>query len=189
VPRIRFSISKLMLLVAIAAFDLGFFRLQSPRMGLPWAKDFFDLFVVGFLPMANILAIGLAMGFDRRFAPVVFAPALVRFELCGWAVLLCNVICFGLFSSALHDALGKFASSFATEGTSPLDGIRFLAVLVASCLLPTLAVTLVASQMMAKYRIRIVIERLDAPAGSRSVDRANLTSGAPYEGSGGLSAR
>jgi hypothetical protein len=189
VPRIRFSISELMLLVAIAACDLVFFRLQSPRMGLPWAKDFFDLFIVGFLPMANILVIGLVIGFDRQSASAVFAPALVRFELCGWAILLSNVICFGLFSSALHDALGKFAGSIAREGTSPLFGIGFLTVLVASCLGSTLAVTLVASRIMARYHIQIVIKRLDPPAGSRSVDVANLTSDVPHELSSGLSAR
>jgi hypothetical protein len=38
--RVRFSISKRVALVVIAALDLGFLRLQSPRMGLPDTKDF-----------------------------------------------------------------------------------------------------------------------------------------------------
>jgi hypothetical protein len=144
--------------------------------------------LVGFLPMANIPGIRLVIGFDRRSAPAVFAPGLVRFELCGWAALLFNVICSGLFCSALHDALGKFARSIAPAGNSPFNVIVFFAVLVVTCLSPTLAVTLMACQLTAGYRIRVVIERPDGPAGDRSGDGLNRATDGPTETYSGSSA-
>lgn len=75
----RFRIAWLMVAVALVAVDLGAIR------GLFEFRDTFsELVGVGVLPMANLLAVGAAVGAARRRFP----PFLAGFEVFGAAAML-----------------------------------------------------------------------------------------------------
>ncbi len=167
----RFSIAEMMVVVVIVAVNLSALRLlMNPFWA--WQRQLFELIVVGALPLANMLAIGLLYGFHQRSGHKNIPPSLVLFEVWGWAALLAWIGCFALFTEPIHNAADRFARSIISPNTS-LSGLGFLALLVGVLLLPPLAVALVGSRMRARYRIRLVIEPLDASA--REQDTSTMT--------------
>lgn len=86
---LRFSISNLMILVLVVAFDFAVARmcLLDQSFGRPLS----ELMVCGALPMANILALGLFACLKPRQGVRGGRRALVGFEVCGglaWLIFL-----------------------------------------------------------------------------------------------------
>jgi hypothetical protein len=88
--------------------------------------------------------------------------SLARFLASGSAALVVWIICFALFTRPMHEGFGHFAESFTgAPHSSDFAELVFLATLIVSFLVPPLAIALVGSRLVSKYRIRIVIERRD----------------------------
>jgi hypothetical protein len=154
----RFSIKTLMGLVLIVALDFAMFRLLGPGRG-PSVAEFFDLVIVGILPMANIVAIALLLRLEQRSSHPALQASLQRFEVSGWMVLLCATIIFLIFTRPMHDWAGGVAESIVHPTTSQGARLCFLLVLIALFLLPSLALALAGARFLARYRISLRIER------------------------------
>jgi len=149
----RFSIAEMMVVVLIVAMDLSALRLlMNPFWA--WQRQVFELIVVGALPMANILAMGLVYGFHQRSAHGKIPPSLVRFEVWGWAALVAWIGCFVFFTEPIYFAADRVVRSFISPHTL-LAGLVFLALLVGLFLVPPLAVALVGSRLPASYRMSL----------------------------------
>ncbi len=81
--KFRFTTNELMAVVVLAALDFAAFR--YPLIGRPFIEV---LLVLGGLPTANILAIGLLLLCRESWANGVRRQRLVGFEVVGWATLL-----------------------------------------------------------------------------------------------------
>jgi hypothetical protein len=146
----RFSIKTLMSLVLIVALDFALFRVAGPG-GDAWAHQFFDLLIVGALPMANILAFALLPGLRRHSSRGAIPDSLRRFEVSGWVVVLCWTISFGFFTEPLHRKAKLIATWIVLLTRVPWPG--FVVVLIALFLVPALALTLSGARLSARYRI------------------------------------
>jgi hypothetical protein len=157
---LRFSIAEMMVLVLLAAIDMGIIRLLV-TLGPP--GQFGDLILVGALPMGNILALATVYGLRRRRRDGLMPSSLARVLGWGSAALAVWITCFAVFTEPMHDGFGHFAVSLTGwQPRSVFAQCVFLAILVVSFLVPPLAVAFVGSRLPSKYRIRIVIERRDA---------------------------
>jgi hypothetical protein len=104
----RFRIAQIMAVVAIAALDFGIvqalFRIaahsNNGRVGA-----FVWPLILGALPMANILAVGLLIGYRRRASQ----PFLWGFEMFGATALFLYICNMGIFNAITHKCLGSIA--------------------------------------------------------------------------------
>jgi len=87
----RLSISGLMVVVLIVAMNFGIGRAltQPPRLGM----QLIELLIIGGFPMANVLAVGLAVLIAGHHRPGPNRPALVGFEAFGLAAWLAFLAC------------------------------------------------------------------------------------------------
>ncbi len=145
----RISIKTLMGLVLVVALDFALFRMLGPDRA-PWAAQFFDLLIVGALPMANILALALLPGVRPPSARAAISESLRRFEVSGWVVVHCWTISFGLFTESLHQKATSIATGFVLLTRVPGPG--FAVVLIALFLVPSLALELAGAWLLAWYR-------------------------------------
>lgn len=146
----RFSIKTLMGLVLIVALDFALFRMLGPGWG-PWAAQFFDLLIVGALPMANILALALLPGLRRNSSRAALPDSLRWFEVSGWVVVLCWTISFGFFTEPLHQRVALIVRGIVSPTRVVWPG--FVVVLIALFLVPSLALALAGARLLARYRI------------------------------------
>ncbi len=151
----RFSISSLMAVVLVIALDCMAINMFMVRR--LFRVPLSELIVVGALPMANILAIGLIRLWADRKGRGRTRPFLVGFEVCGLVTLHFFVICAVLATDSFHDAVGDILRSLSIR---PGDRL-FLISAVAILLLPQLAFASFGGWSIRNYRIevKIVVER------------------------------
>jgi hypothetical protein len=151
----RFSISTLMAVVLVVALDCMAINMLivRPLFRVPLS----ELILLGALPMANILAIGLLRLWADRNERGQTRPLLVGFEICGWVTLLVFLTCAVLATESFHDGVGALLRSLSLRPGDPL----FLIGAVAILLLPQLALASVGGWSIRSYRIevKIVVER------------------------------
>jgi hypothetical protein len=173
----RFSISSLMVVVLVVALDCMAVNLLIVRRLLRIPLS--ELVLVGALPMANILAIGLLRLWAYRNGRGRTRPLLVGFEVCGWVTLLVFVTCAVLATDSLHDGVGDILRSLSLRPENPL----FLIGAVAILLLPQLALASFGGWLIRNYRIevKIVVHRRAAelPLPGVAVGPTNITSVPP----------
>jgi hypothetical protein len=151
----RFSISALMAVVLLVALDcLAFNTLLDRPL---FHRHLSELIVVGALPMANILAVGLIRLLTERNMRSLTRPFLVRFEVIGGVALLLFLASSCLATDLLHDGVEHALRPLSLRPGNPL----FLVGAVTLLLLPQLALASVCGWLVRTYRI--VVER--RPAG------------------------
>jgi hypothetical protein len=137
-----------------------------------------ELILLGALPMANILAIGLLRLLADRNGRGRTRPFLVGFEVCGWVTLLVFVTGAVLAAEPFADGVGDILRS-CLRPENPL----FLIGAVAILLLPQLALALVGGWLVEGYRIeiKIVVHRRAAelPLPGVAVGPTNITTVPP----------
>jgi hypothetical protein len=172
----RFSISSLMAVVLVVALDCMALNMLivRPLFRVPLS----ELILLGALPMANILTIGLLRLWADRKGWGRTRPFLVGFEVCGWVTLLVFVTCAVLATDSFHDVVGDILRSCLSP-ENPL----FLILAVVILLLPQLALAVVGGWLIKNYRIevKIVVQRRAAapPLPGVAVGPTNITSVAP----------
>jgi hypothetical protein len=93
----RFRIAWVMVAVAIAAFDFGAIRAM---FGSPMGHSL----LLGALPMANVLAVGILVGQQRPGS----RPFLLGFEVFGAMALAFYVVAFAWFFPESHKLVGSY---------------------------------------------------------------------------------
>jgi hypothetical protein len=151
----RFSISSLMAVVLVVALDCMAINMLIVRrvFRIPLS----ELIVIGALPMATILAIGLLRLWADRKGRGRTRPLLVGFEVCGWVTLLLFSTCAVLATDSLHDGVGDILHYLSVRPGDPL----FLIGAVAILLVPQLALAFVGGWLIKNYTIKIVVQRRD----------------------------
>jgi hypothetical protein len=173
----RFSISGLMSVVLVVALDCMAINMLivRPLFRVPLS----ELILLGALPMANILAIGLLQLWADRKGRCQTRPLLVGFEICGWVTLLVFLTCAVLATESFHDGVGDLLRSLSLRPGDPL----FLIGAVAILLLPQLALASVGGRLIRSYRIEVkfVVERRAAepPLPGPAVGPTRITSVPP----------
>ena len=150
----RFSISALMAVVLLIALDCMAFNTLLIRP--LFQRHLSELFVVGALPMANILAVGLIRLFTKRNRPGQTRPFLVGFDVFGGVALLLFLRLLLAGRDSLHDGVDHALRPLSLWPGHPL----FLVGAVTLLLLPQLALASVGGWLVRTYRI--VVERRTA---------------------------
>ena len=141
---VRFSISTLMFVVLVIAFNL---YAGGPFYG-PNGMEWLALLSSGAVPMASILAVGLVVLLKKPSGPPGGRRFLSGFETFGAAALFFYIACALLFPEAIHRKLADLLMRFIWTGR-PL----FSWSLMALCLLPQLLVALLGGWLNTRYRI------------------------------------
>ena len=178
----RFSISSLMAVVLIVALDCMAINMLIVRrfVRIPLS----ELIVIGALPMATILAIGLLRLWADRNGRARNRPLLVGFEVCGWVTLLVFVTCAVLATESFHDGVGNVLRSLLRRPVEPL--FLIVAVAMAILLIPQLALAFFGGWLIRRYRIevKIVVQRRVAepepPLARPAVEPPRITSVPPF---------
>jgi hypothetical protein len=149
---LRFSIFDLMLLVALAAADLVLWRLFTAANFHP--RAFADLFIVGTLPMANLLVLGIVRLTRARSRDDAARRFWAGFETFGGVAILLFLVSSVLAGNALHKAID--------DTVQPLVrlGVPIVAVILPALLVPQLAFALFGGWIGRSFR----------PVSSRRVD-------------------
>jgi hypothetical protein len=178
----RFSISSLMAVVLFVALDCMALNMLIVRP--LFRVSLSELILLGALPMANILAIGLLRLWADRNGRGRTRPLLVGFEVCGWVTLLVFVTCAVLATESFHDGVGSILR-YCLKPENP----TFLIGAVAILLIPQLALASIGGWLIRSYRIevKIVVQRRAAesepPLPEVAVGPTNITSvAAPLAG-------
>jgi hypothetical protein len=172
----RFSISSLMSVVLVVALDCMAINMLivRPLFRVPLS----ELILLGALPMANILAIGLLRLWADRKGRGQTRPLLVGFEICGWVTLLVFLTCAVLATESFHDGVGDLLRSCLSP-ENPL----YLILAVAILLIPQLALASFGGWLIRSYRIevKVVVHRRAAepPLPEVAVGPRNITSVPP----------
>ncbi len=155
---LRFSISSLMAVVLLVALDC--MAINTFLVRPLFRRTLSELTLVGVLPMANILAIGLFRLWAVRNGRGRPRPFLVGFDIFGGVALLLFLACALLAIDSLHDGVGDVLRSLSLRPGDP----SFLTGAVAILLLPQVALASVGGWLVRSYRIeiKIVVERRDA---------------------------
>jgi hypothetical protein len=159
----RLTISNLMALVLLVALDIWVCQ-ALPLVGpQPIADlDLSDLLIFGALPMANVLAIGLAPLSRARGEHEGRRPALVGFEVGGLAALIVLLAGSLTLTHSLHEGVGHLLKTIGLVPPGPV----FLTAAVILLLLPQLALALLGARLGRTYRfrVRITVERRTIPS-------------------------
>ena len=120
-----------------------------------------ELIIVGALPMANVLAVGLYPILMSRHRHERVRPGWVGFEVGGLAALLLYLACSVLMTHPLHEGVGHLLRA----GFVP--GPVFLAGAVVLLLLPQLALAILGARLDRTYqfRVSVTVERR-SPSGT-----------------------
>lgn len=168
----RFSISHLMALVMIAALACG-----GVRLLFPLSRPRSELILLGAIPMAVILGVGLVLlwTLTRRPGPSPGRPYLIGFEIAG-AIALLFFICAVFYHAPSIDGLARAALRLLSIPFRP-GHPGTLAAGVAILVSPQMAVALVggllggrlAGRYKVEFKVTIAVERrhvgVAAPAG------------------------
>jgi hypothetical protein len=157
----RFSISKLMGFVALAALYFWLWR----SLGI--ASQLSELVLFAQFPMASVLILGLLtlLTGPRRSGD---HPRLIGFEVFGLTALLILSAACALATEEIHEGIGSWLRSLGIQ--NPV----FMVAVVTVFLLPQLAAGWLGAWLVGTYKIRlkVVIERraredpgLDLPGG------------------------
>lgn len=138
-PRVRVRLWWLTAVVVLVALDLAAAR--APVSGRPVVGT---MLVLGCLPMANVLAVGLLPLLDRRRARR--RPCLVGFEVVGAAALLLSAWCAVYHADALRGVLADAAGPARAFGSA-----AFLASAAAAVLTPQLVLALLGGWLNASH--------------------------------------
>ena len=150
----RFSISNLMAVVLIVAqeFGLGKAIASPPFFRMPLT----EVLIFGCFPMANILAIGLAVLLVGRNDPGPRRPGLVGFVAFGLAAWLALLACSFLAPQATHDSIRP-----VLDATGMTPGLALLLFAMALFLAPQLAVAALGWWLGRRHvvRVNVSVER------------------------------
>jgi hypothetical protein len=153
----RFRIAWVMVAVAIVAFDFGAGRSMVDSGGNVGA-----FLMLGALPMANILAVGILIGRRRPGS----RPFLLGFETFGTMVLALYVVSTILFDVDLVvDQLTPVLETMAeaVDAFPPFVSIPVLySAIMVMLVLPQVVFALIGGLLSRKYRINITRRRLDS---------------------------
>ena len=146
----RFRIAWIMVAVAIVAIDFG-----AIREMFRFDSEIVELLVVGVLPMANVLAVGLLVG-QRRPGKRPFLPG---FEAFG---AVASTIYFALASCLYDEAVPPYLELFLApvrkivgQDRPVVVYLTLFSVVVVALGLPQLASALIGGFLSRKYRITI----------------------------------
>jgi hypothetical protein len=152
VKLLRLTISSLMAVVLLVALDVWACKALLLRGPLFFPDpDLADLIVVGALPMANVLAIGLFTVLGSRHQHKRNRPGLVGFEVGGLAGLLVFLACSLSMTHSLHEGVGQ---GLRAIGLGP-PGPGFLVCALTLLLAPQLALALLGGWLCRRYNIRV----------------------------------
>lgn len=156
----RLTISNLMALVLLVALDIWVCQ-ALPLVGPQLIPDLSDLLIFGALPMANVLAIGLAPLARAAGEHKGRRPALVGFEVGGLIALVVFLAGSLTLTHPLHEGVGRLLTSIGLVPPGPV----FLTAAVILLLLPQLALALLGYWLCQRYKIRmrINVERRATP--------------------------
>jgi hypothetical protein len=160
----RFSIAWIMASIVMAAIDLAAIRALDGTNTVIGA-----LIVIGSIPMASILVLGIPSLVGRSKGQGKPRPFLVGFEVVGWAVLLVYTGSAMLFPESVAGAFDLSAQFLmrligldTAIGSGPAWELFGLFVVVLLLLLPQLFVSLVGGWLNQRFEIRITIRRRQA---------------------------
>jgi hypothetical protein len=148
----RLTISNLMALVLLVALDIWVCQ-ALPLVGPHLIPDLSDLLIFGALPMANVLAIGLAPLSRARGEHEGSRPALVGFEVGGLAALIVFLAGSLTLTHPLHEGVGHLLKTIGLVPPGPV----FLTAAVILLLLPQLALALLGARLGRTYRFRVSV--------------------------------
>jgi hypothetical protein len=159
----RFTISGLIALVLLVALDAWACK------ALVGGPDLSDLLVVGALPMANVLAIGLYPILGLRPEHKRNRPGLVGFEVGGLAALLVFLACSLSMTHSLHEGVGQVLRAIGLGPPGPV----FLVCALILLLVPQLAPALLGGWLCRGYDIwvKTIVEPTAIPGQRRSPAR------------------
>ena len=157
----RFTISGLMALVLVVALDVWACK-ELPRGGPTWIVDLTVLIIVGALPMANVLALGLYPILMSRHRHEGGRTGWVGFEVGGLAALLFYLACSLTMTHPLHQGVAHLLRALGF-----VPGKVFLAGAVVLLLLPQLALALLGGWLCrtSRFRVSAIVERR-SPSGA-----------------------
>jgi hypothetical protein len=146
----RFTISGMMALVLLVALDAWACKalMGSPLFSAPVT----ELIVLGALPMANVLALGLYPILMSRHKHESGRPGLVGFEVGGLAALLLYLACSVLMPHPIHWGVGNL---LRTIGFVP--GPALLAGAVVLLLIPQVALAILGARLGRTYKFRVIL--------------------------------
>lgn len=157
----RFSIAWIMAIIVVAAVDLAAIRALDGTQTVIGA-----LIIIGSMPMASILMLGIPNLVRGSTGRSTVRPFLVGFEAVGWMVLLVytgSAIVFAESVAGAVDLSARFLMSLIGWDTAnesdPAWQLVGLFVVVLLLLLPQLFVALVGGWLNQRFKIRIAIER------------------------------
>ncbi len=141
---LRFSIFDLMLLVALVAVDLVLWRLFTAGNFHP--REFADLFIVGTLPMANLLVLGIVRLARARAREEAARRFWAGFETFGGVAMLLFLVFSALAGHSLHKAVDDMVRPLARVG------VPILAVIFPTLLVPQLSFALFGGWIARSFR-------------------------------------
>ena len=143
----RCTIAGLMALVGLAALDS--MAIRAPLSGRPIVAT---LLLLGGLPMANLLAIGLLPLLLGRPGGRGARPSIVGFEVVGWATLLLYASFASHRPEALREAVVVALGSVRIHGNA-----AFLSAVVMALLLPQISLSLLGGWLNGRCNVRFAI--------------------------------
>jgi hypothetical protein len=157
----RPTISNLMALILLVALDIWAGKvlvMHGPLYGIELSEPI----VVGALPMANVLALGLFPILMPRHESERKRPGLVGFEVGVLAALLIFLACSVTMTHTLHEGV-----ILLPRALSFVPGRVFLVGAVVILLLPQLTLALLGARLSRTYRIRasVTVEKR-SPSGT-----------------------
>ena len=143
----RYSIAGLMVLVGLAAIDC--MAIRGPLSGRPIIAT---LLLLGGLPMANLLAIGLLPLLLGDPGCRGARPSVVGFEVVGWVTLLLYASLVSHRPEALREAVVVALGSVRIHGN-----VAFLTAVMAALLLPQISLSLLGGWLNGRYDLKVAI--------------------------------
>jgi hypothetical protein len=155
----RFTISGLMALVLLVAVDAWACKALLTH-GPPYSVALSELIVVGALPMANVLALGLYPILMARHDHERGRLGLVGFEVGGLTALLLYLAGSVLWTHSLHEGVVHVLRAFGLL-PGPVSGVAAVAMLI----LPQLALAILGARLGRTYKVgvSVTVEQRSAP--------------------------
>jgi hypothetical protein len=151
----RFSIFDVMALVALVAIDIAALRLLAKAEAAD--QELAGLMALGVLPLANVLAFGMARLMRARSSGHRARRFWAGFEAFGLVALLLFIAGTSFATHALYQAVDATIRPLVNPGR-PVTHI-----ILPALLLPQLAFAILGGWLNTKFRV-IITRRTDAPA-------------------------
>jgi hypothetical protein len=148
----RFRIAWVMVAVAIAALDCMAIRARLPRHEHVLDDQRDMCLLLGALPMANVLGVGMLIGLRRPGS----RPFLVGFEAFGAMALTCFTVLATGFPRVMLPYLEPFVTSIQRSIGPSIVGIPIVALVVAVMLVgPQVAFALAGGFLSRRFKVTI----------------------------------